>query len=401
MSASFYDLIKYAKTGISSDGMTDFDQMKAIALCGAGGIPISTITGVPPITFTADGTPLTSWQIVGNMTQTGTPTPDAPIMPQECGDPTPNLCDVSNGNKLTYNASYDNYVIDDDEQTVTTSGNALVGFIVPVDASTTYTVYAKSTEYGMLRIREYSDKPSSWSGAEYIQQSINAETNYAYNFTATSTTKYVVVAFYFESSHSGAEISEIMLNAGGTPLDYVPYGYALDISCGGVTKTIYLREPLRKIGDYADTISSDGTVTRNIVKIDLAELTWGFITSSSYAVFWANYTSQLRENIKGISNAFDVAVVGSFSSLPDLCMRVYEGTASQQRLAIRYDALGGDTSALRAFLKTGAWLWAVLETPTAETVTVPTITPDKGSNTLSIGTVLPPSNVSLTGHIKQ
>lgn len=46
-------------------------------------------------------------------------------------------------------------------------------------------------------------------------------------------------------------------------------------------------------------------------------------------------------------------------------------------------------------------VWYVLNTPTTESVTCPTITPAAGSNTLSIGTTLAPSGVSITGKIKE
>lgn len=83
MSASFYDLLKYAKTGIAAPNMNNFDKIRALSL--AGGYPLSTITGVPPLSFMADGSPLTAWSILGNGQQTGTPTPDNPIMPTFCG----------------------------------------------------------------------------------------------------------------------------------------------------------------------------------------------------------------------------------------------------------------------------------------------------------------------------
>ena len=84
MSASFYDLLKYAKTGIASPSMTEYDKLKALAMCKAG-FPVKTLTGVPPISFKSDGTPLTAWSISGNMVQTGTPTQTVPITPEECG----------------------------------------------------------------------------------------------------------------------------------------------------------------------------------------------------------------------------------------------------------------------------------------------------------------------------
>lgn len=43
------------------------------------------LTGVVPLLFNADGTPLLDYLISGNTVQSGTPTPDNPIMPQSCG----------------------------------------------------------------------------------------------------------------------------------------------------------------------------------------------------------------------------------------------------------------------------------------------------------------------------
>ncbi len=53
MSVSFYDLLKYAKTGIAAPDMTGYDKLRARAI--GGGFPVQTITGVPPISFTGDG----------------------------------------------------------------------------------------------------------------------------------------------------------------------------------------------------------------------------------------------------------------------------------------------------------------------------------------------------------
>lgn len=83
MSASFYDLLKYAKTGIAAPDMTAYDKMRAVAMGGGGAI--KTLTGVPPLSFRANGKPLISWSMLGNSQQSGTPAPDAPIMPQCVG----------------------------------------------------------------------------------------------------------------------------------------------------------------------------------------------------------------------------------------------------------------------------------------------------------------------------
>ena len=50
-------------------------------------------TGVSPIEFNSNNQGLISWSMLGNGQQTGTPTPDAPIMPDFCGVRTGNLFD--------------------------------------------------------------------------------------------------------------------------------------------------------------------------------------------------------------------------------------------------------------------------------------------------------------------
>lgn len=93
MSASFYELLRYAKTGIASADMTDYDKIKAIAMAGGAKYPVQTITGIPPITFKSDGRPLDNVTIIGNGQQTGTPAPDDPVMPEFVGERTENLFD--------------------------------------------------------------------------------------------------------------------------------------------------------------------------------------------------------------------------------------------------------------------------------------------------------------------
>ena len=44
------------------------------------------LSGIPPLSFTAKGKPLTAWSITGNTVQNGTPTPDNPVEVFGCGD---------------------------------------------------------------------------------------------------------------------------------------------------------------------------------------------------------------------------------------------------------------------------------------------------------------------------
>ena len=278
MSASFYELMRYAKTGIDSPGMTHYDKMRALAAFGTN-YPETTITGVPPVSFKSDGSALTAWSIAGNMVQDGTPTPDAPIYPQECGD--------------------------------------LVGI----------------------------------------------------------------------GEHAGQ--------------------YAIPITPAGQTQTIYLSDPLRKIGDYADAVSSDGTVTRQITNMVLTgtETTWRITGSGRISVRIASENT-IPENASCVCSHFIGTNKTIFANIGD-------GECSAQMLVSdRYREIGfysitySTLDAFKQFIAykyaagTPVTVWYVLATHTTEQITLPTITPAKGSNTLTIGTVLPPSLVSITGHIK-
>lgn len=90
MSASLYDLLKYAHTGIAAPSMSAFDKARALAMSGSGGggeqWPANSIDGLSPLSFYSDGYPLDGYVIDGDLVQTGTPTPDSPIYPQEVGD---------------------------------------------------------------------------------------------------------------------------------------------------------------------------------------------------------------------------------------------------------------------------------------------------------------------------
>ena len=235
----------------------------------------TTITGVPPITFTSDGTALSAYSVTGNLSQTGTPTPAQPIVPEECGD-------------------------------LVTTGE-----------------------------------------------------------------------------HAGE--------------------YAIPITCGGTTYPLYLSEPLRKIGDYADSVDSSGVVTRRIRKLVLTGTEDCYLESTAYGkriyLIVSGAMNADTEHPTALSSHFELGAQGSTYILPDVF------TIAGQHLYISrtqdYTTLEDFTDWLSAqyAANTPVCVWYVLTTPTTETVTCPTITPASGSNTLSIGTTLAPSEVSITGHI--
>ena len=78
---SLWEILKASKTGIAPDIYT---RLLSDKLVSAGNI--AELADVPPLYYRSNGKPLIDYTIYGNTVQNGTPTPENPIQPQECGE---------------------------------------------------------------------------------------------------------------------------------------------------------------------------------------------------------------------------------------------------------------------------------------------------------------------------
>ena len=392
MSASFYDLLKFAKTGIASPSMTNYDKLKALSMCKAG-FPVKTLTGVPPIPFDSDGTPLIAWTVVGNEQQTGTPTPSNQIYPTECGEKNANLYNSAE-------TSWTSGVKDDNGNTTGSTASHFTSNFTAVKASTKYSItgiYASGSSTA-ARIYYY-DSSKAW-----ISRTAAMRDN-PLVFETPANCAYIQV-----QCANGVDGSNFMLVEGEytsqTMPSFEPYGYKIPITLAGQTQTIYLDEPLRKIGDYADTVEQDGTVTRRIKKLVLTgeETTWG---SPNTVVFRLTVNGYIRDDAFSpyCTHYEGQTTISSLQAVSEGHIAFLVSSSGNNYMYIR-DSSAGNLDDFKAYLaaqydaSTAVTIWYVLANPVTETVTVPTLTPTKGSNTLSIGTTLQPSSVSITGGIK-
>lgn len=213
----FYELKRYAQTGIASPGMRAFDKMFALSAFGGGVFPESTISGAQPISFKSDGSALTAWVVSGAS--------------GGVGDETANLWDEGYTDISTSVIYFPLYVGD--------------GYFT---LSTTMPRYLNAAGLFLLPGQQSGGGSTStngvWEGQPRTFQSQNG---------------YITIAYkYFQAS--GVYISpadyETMLNAGSTAMDYEPYGkYKIPITCGGQTYNIYLDSPL----DAGDSVSMEDT----------------------------------------------------------------------------------------------------------------------------------------------
>ena len=246
---TFFDLQKYAATGIESADMTAFDKMRALAAFGGG--KTQTLTGQPPLTFKADGTPLISWSMKGNGSQQGTPTPDNPVMPEFVGtlDGTdwtiPITCagqtvPVYLGQTQTVRR-IKKLVLDGTEKILAYTGAAFLGFELNVsDMMTNSRKLGVCTHFNPQQTGSGISTDGITFGAnnKTVYVTLSQNTINTFNLSDISTIKSWLAAQY----------------AAGTP---VTIWYVL-----ATPVTAIVNEPLCKIGDYADELhSTDAAVT--------------------------------------------------------------------------------------------------------------------------------------------
>ena len=308
-----------------------------------------TISGTSPITFQSDAMDI-AYNIEGQMTQTGTPTPSVPIQPEECGDRTANLLPIEqpitvDTARYVFNDSFD---FDGESITIKTNSGMSVAFV---------------------------DK----NGDTIFNGTVSA------NIAKTVETPNGLSALRIWKGEAVTGM-EIMLNSGSTALPYEPYGYALPISCGGTTSTIYLTEPLRKIGDYTDSVESDGTVTRKVRQLVLTgQENWTEAGDGNiYIALTPNQGVAWTQVLSTHFTRYQVQTNGGLLWFVNANVDFDTAEECKTYLVAQYAA------------GTPVTVWYVLANPVTETITTPTITAIQGSNTLTVDTTLPPSNISIT-----
>ena len=191
----------------------------------------NTLTGVSSISFRGYGVPLKSIKIVGNSQQSGTPAPDAPIMPEFVGERTENLFDESAFYaSITGVTQRGTFSISGGTLTVS-SGNENVAYTIPFQANDgSYRLYVQpnTTYYVNFENSENSRLLMFKNGLATAAFSMVRPTT----ITTDSDAEFYTFRFGTVSSVTGPVtiwIKNIMLNLGSTALQYEPYGWAIEI----------------------------------------------------------------------------------------------------------------------------------------------------------------------------
>lgn len=201
-------------------------------------------TGALPVTLTAIDSYLENYKIYGNTVQSGTPTPENPIVPQECGERTENLWD---GTRLVLNKYLDdlgneinNNSWDITEYITITNGYYVVSNILGGQPTACF----------------YAADKSFISAIRYSATTLR-------NVTLTAPTNAVFVRLSVPKENTYTQAKYIMLTAGSTaPTSYIPYGYKLPLTSAGQDVDIYIGDDTLSTEEYVD--SGTGKIYRMV-----------------------------------------------------------------------------------------------------------------------------------------
>lgn len=279
------------------------------------------------------------YKIYGNLEQTGTPTPENPIVPSECGERTGNYFDADSNHQGYYNNS-GNFVANNkyicsqpilvSEQNYTISainsyaGGGYIFQLVYFNANDEYISLNSASLYGVGKKSLTGSVPSS-------------------------TTKIIAVVT--------SDSSECMLVEGSTaPTTYIPFGYKLPLLSGSTPVDIYIGE---------------SQTTRRIRKLVLTgEENWSLYEEGNV---WQFYTNNI---ISGLANSSCMSNIAEYGATATTRGRyIYGAYLVSSGRGIAFQMIGSkdafvDVASWKAYLAqqyangTPVTVWYVLATPT-------------------------------------
>ena len=373
-----------------------------------------TSEGVPPLTLlNCKNTNMLGYKVYGNAIQSNTPSESTPIEVQTVGTHTNNYFDTKKVSR--YNSDI---TIGDDSLSVVSGYQVIVNF-KPYDLkpNTTYTLkyhlsrtQAVSNVQGRFRFAK-DDGATAISVIDY-SDATSLEKDLIGTFTTPSDIREYRKLWLYSGSSATTSFQNIQLVEGTYTLqtmpDYESYGYNIPIkitdSNSNITRTnIYLREPLRKLDNYTDYIDFENQkVYRNAAQ----QYYDGY--SNSVTRETTRYTDYSRYTLSTFSPAN--AQTGASEELCNYCPqgntpnKFYVGYNNAGFLYLSDTLIGAtseDTSSSR-IAKANNWLKTLIpvlyivypRSATAEeSITLPDILLNKGTNIIEVDTTTTPSNM--------
>ena len=280
------------------------------------------------------------------------------------------------------------------------------------DESSNIAFYYRTTQKGNMPIKRgiYRAKPTRWvwNGLAVMFGCNNGSKGQNINSQSSSTSLdmdngYIGSVYIGLSGNALTrewdDIIELQLMEGTENLPYEPY-------IEPVTTNIFLDEPLRKIGDYADYIDfKNNKVVRNIRELDSAQiLKYNLMKYSSTSYSVVNAYRFVPGILSVGNNARNLNIVcsnmledGSYIANKALTS---VGYSEGGFMYLRFDGENNygitDVTTLREWLSQNNLLaYCVRNTPAEEQIDLPQITTNKGTTVIDIDTTIQPNNVEI------
>ena len=379
---------------------------------------LAELNGYPLTLKNCIGEELIDYKIYGNSIQNGTPNPKELVEVQNLGDLVTDQNDENYGKyKIPITVKGKNLLNPDtvDESNVyvrsdngkyyppsSSGGTWKASDFIPVSGGKTYHFNAVNNDASVAGIAWYDVHKNYILGVNTI--TINKNNG---NISAPENAKYLRVSWRTDEGYNSNWENTLQLEEGTSSTPYEPYV--------GQTYSIYLDEPLRKLGDYADYIDfTNRQVIRYINKVDLVGTenwrTWGVNNSKEGITgFYTYLLRDLNVPIAGsdrtaLSNflvynhsSWGGAQVGCRSNGSYITFSVDNSYLSD--ISSNDAAIASFKSLLSS---NNADMYYILETfPEPETIELPSLPTVRGIITLTVETTVPPSNVTVKYNAKQ
>lgn len=339
------------------------------------------ISGIPPFTFKSDGENLRDWSITGQTGGVG------------------NVTD----NRIDADTVYSAYKQADGtfQGTVNNFYTTHPKPFTADDIGKTFTFAIKVNLISSNNIRASANV----GGANINGNNISSPAITKVTFTVASVNDYLYVG-YGSGGGNQINISDIMLNEGSTALPFEPYGYKIPITCGGQTTNIYL---------------GSATSTRRIKKLVLTgSENWTSFEQSGITLYRCanSLTDKLVESpvdtmicncLQAVSSRGDCATTSNSISVYNVksdsrpVVNVNPMTLSEWTTFIQQQYAAGTPVTIwyvlateetgivnEPLMKIGSYADEITKTGTG--VNIPTV---NGSNTLTVGTTVQPSEMTI------
>lgn len=189
-------------------------------------------TGTLPATLTGTKAGyLHRYKVYGNLFQNGTPTPENPIYPSECGERTGNL--FSSSFSANYNINTSGEVVP------YTLNSSRCATLTPIDVSNLTTVTFSFTNTSSNDNKRFIY--ALFDGSTLVSREGYKESGSSIN-VSQGNKLYLCIYSSDTSIDSSQTITNTMLTEGATALPYEPYGYKLPLTSGNTPVDIYIGE---------------------------------------------------------------------------------------------------------------------------------------------------------------